>query len=164
MMACWRGVHGTPDCSNPLWINNSVELMDTQQQEHERILVDAFEGYSLNDIWEEYDCDAVVEDERPVHDKSTWMMLRTVYHSIVGASRATIPLSARHGFVVAHKVKYSEGRGRGVFAEEDIKKGQLVYSGEQQVAEFTSGSDYRRFLQSIPKDLACGRYNRSRGC
>jgi hypothetical protein len=51
-------------------------------------------------------------------------------------------------------VDFVEGRGRGLFAKEDIEAGSLIYTGET-TACFRTGQEYRKFLASIPNGLAC---------
>jgi len=61
-----------------------------------------------------------------------------------------------HGFGTIPVVsKVSPGRGRGVFAAEDIKKGTRVWTSKHQSAQFRDGESYRKFLAAIPADFAC---------
>jgi hypothetical protein len=139
-----------PECKSPLLTADSTLLDD--------LLHDPMAGYTNDDLWTYYlDCDSL-EGDRPVHNESIWMLLRGVYQGIVGPARSSIlqPLSTNNGFAVDFLVKQSEGKGRGVFAAQDIAKGQLVYSAAPQMAKFHHGFHYRKFLQAIPRDLACG--------
>lgn len=135
-------------------------LHQIQQQAEEQIpqFIDRMEGFTDEQIWDEIlNCDQYFKGNRPIHNESVWMMLRGVYQGIVGPEGSSIqqPLSTEHGFSVDVIVDYSPGKGRGVFANQDIRKGQLVYSEWKQKAQFATGKDFRRFLQSIPEDLAC---------
>jgi hypothetical protein len=48
-----------------------------------------------------------------------------------------------------------DGKGRGVYAAEAIRKGELVWTATASTARFPSGALYRQFLAIIPADLAC---------
>lgn len=116
---------------------------------------DLFDDATKDGIWAEYDCDSFIKD-RPIYNESTWMMLRNVYHDTMGPLDSSIPLVAKTGFAVDHYIAHTDGKGRGVFTAQHIKKGQLVYAWVLHVAEFKTGPQYRRFLRSIPSDLVCG--------
>lgn len=94
--------------------------------------------------------------ERPIHDQKTWQYLRQTYHDIVGAEKSTIgpPSRAFNGFAVPYFVDQSPGRGRGLFAANDIPKGSLIWTASR-TAEFEDAETYRNFLLAIPADLAC---------
>ena len=94
--------------------------------------------------------------ERPIHDQKTWQYLRQTYHGIVGGEKSTIgpPSRAYNGFAVPYFVDQSPGRGRGLFAATDIPKGSLIWTASR-TAEFEDAETYRKFLLTIPADLAC---------
>jgi SET domain len=48
-----------------------------------------------------------------------------------------------------------DGKGRGVYAAEAIRKGELVWTATASTARFPSGALYRQFLAIVPADLAC---------
>ena len=94
--------------------------------------------------------------ERPVHDQKTWQYLRQTYHDIVGGDKSTIgpPNRSFNGFAVPYYVDQSPGRGRGLFAARDIRKGSLIWTASR-TAEFEDAETYRSFLFTIPAELAC---------
>ena len=60
------------------------------------------------------------------------------------------------GFRKAVQAKQTDdGKGRGVYAAEPIRKGELVWTATASTARFPSGALYRQFLAIIPADLAC---------
>merc|ERR1711957_746637 len=63
--------------------------------------------------------------------------------------------SSKSGFNVKIKAEQAEGKGRGVYITEPVKKGQLVWTATKQSARFKDGSSYKEFLFTIPVDLAC---------
>ena len=48
-----------------------------------------------------------------------------------------------------------DGKGRGVFATRDIKKGEMIYGSTKNYIFFTTGHDYRRFLDALDDETAC---------
>ena len=52
-----------------------------------------------------------------------------------------------------------DGKGRGLFATRDIKKGEMIFSGELQLdnlIKLTDGQSYRKFVYAIEDDgMAC---------
>ena len=116
---------------------------------------------TTEEFWEELHCNEFFAEDslRPIHNESTWMLLRGVYHAIVGPNQSTLrtPLThyPKNGFLVDVYVGQSPGIGRGVFAGQHIAEGEPVWSSTGVTAYFSSGEQYRRFLLSIPPDLAC---------
>ena len=111
-------------------------------------------------MWDRLDCDDLSEEEhRPAHNEWTWMLLRGAY---IGSMSDEVEMKAydenrlygngfRPGSV---EVRVDDEKGRGVYAKELFKEGELVWEG-LFTACFANGMAYRRFLRSIPHDLAC---------
>jgi hypothetical protein len=106
-----------------------------------------------------YDCDTEeLEDElncsaiksRPIPDESDWRLLSRAHADVVGSEEPT-PTGK---FYVPYEVRLSEGKGRGVFATEAIKKGTRVLD-DDKAAVFEDPESYNKFLKSIPRHLAC---------
>ena len=114
---------------------------------------------NADDYWDEFECDDLFSGnvQRPIHDASTWQFLRGVYLGVVGPHRSTIALEdlfRNDGFAVPVKVVHIPNKGRGVIAPHDIPEGTLVWDSIH-TARFPSPTSYRRFLASLPDDLAC---------
>ncbi len=111
----------------------------------------------VDQIFDFYDCGEVLSSTRPVHNESTWMLLRGTYIATVGVESSTItfPPSYHSGFRVPFYVDQHPEAGRGVFASEPIKRGQLIWTSLAQSARFKTGGEYRHFLSSLPGDLVC---------
>ena len=108
-----------------------------------------------SDFWEGFECDALFRKPRPIHNESTWTFLRGVYVGVVGVE-STLQQSpyGLHGFQKSVIVQQSPGKGRGVFANEFIARGELIWITTQE-ARFYSGEMYLQFLASVPDDLVC---------
>jgi hypothetical protein len=113
--------------------------------------------YFLPDLWDHFECDDHYESPGPLYNQETWMNLRQVYHDVVGSRKSSIgsPVSEEDGFSVTVQVKQSESEGRSLFATQDIKKGEHIWSGMKQEALFDNGVDFKKFLARIPVPIAC---------
>ena len=49
----------------------------------------------------------------------------------------------------------SDGKGRGIFATLDIKKGEMIYGLSKNYIFFKSGNEFRRFLDALDDEKAC---------
>ena len=107
---------------------------------------------------DEDDEEIVVPRIRPIHDDSVWMLLRGAYVASVGGfHHSSIPVEniyKPNGFKVPVKVVQLEGKGRAIIAVEDIPQGTVVWD-PIHTAKFPTPVEFRRFLLSIPRDLAC---------
>ena len=88
--------------------------------------------------------------------------MRTKYTNAVNAT-ATFddPVPPTLGYTLnkqghqPYYAKYSKGKGRGLFASRDIKKGELVHDGRRSDIIFPSAMAWRRYIFSLPRDFAC---------
>ena len=117
---------------------------------------------TTDDFWQFLKCDAIFATTRPLHNESTWMLLRGAYQGIVGPLQSSIVLSESNGvsyesgFQVPYYTGFVPGGvGRGVFAGQPIPQNTWVWTASKNSARFHSGADFRQFLLSIPTHLAC---------
>jgi len=61
---------------------------------------------------------------------------------------------ATNGEKQPYYAKKSPGKGRGLFASRDIKKGEVVHDGTNSDV-IMSGKDFRRFIFALPQKMAC---------
>jgi len=128
-----------------------------------------------DDFFDYFQCDVVFATTRPLHNESTWMLLRGAYQGVAGPMKSTIGRSVDSGIVSnsdnknyrtsmsyesGFRIPYYTGQvpngvGRGVFAALPIDKGTHIWTASTNSARFHSGQDFRQFLISIPTDLAC---------
>jgi len=118
------------------------------------------ESGDYDNFWNDLDCETLMEEggPRPIPPIATWGLLRGVYYGIVGPQQSTIdylnlPIDG-NGFLVPVTVGYVPEKGRGIFAAEDIPKGTVVWD-EIFTARFPSPIYFRRFLSTIPREMAC---------
>jgi hypothetical protein len=91
---------------------------------------------------------------RPVWDQATWESLQNAYRRAVGTKTSTISRHKETGIQVPYEVRVSPDKGRGVFATEKVRRGQIVWKMTQH-AKFFEEAPFRRFLSSLSYDLAC---------
>ena len=59
------------------------------------------------------------------------------------------------GFSVMVEAKQSPGKGRGIFAAQGIKKGELIWSPKHTVSFDANGIEYKQFLMSLDPAFVC---------
>lgn len=89
-----------------------------------------------------------------IHDRATWEYLQDAYRRAVPPGTSTIAIEPTSGVMVPHEIRLIPGKGRGVFATKNIKKGEVIWKNIQS-AEFEDELSWRRFVSSIPYELAC---------
>lgn len=108
------------------------------------------------DLWYHLDCDDILnEEELPLHSVETWKHARQVYKKIMGDASTSNDDQVQDGFEVAHEIKRESSEGRGIFAAQDIKKGQLIWSTKKTV-RFENDYSYRKFILGLDnREFAC---------
>jgi len=124
------------------------------------------EDMKLMDMWKLLNCGEVFEDDRPIHNESIWALVRGAYVGVVGPDESTFALNKAEKHAIpgnffgngfksgSIEVKLTDEKGRAVYATSPFRKGELVWS-DDFTACFRDGMTYRKFLASIPSDLAC---------
>lgn len=109
--------------------------------------------WNISDI---LNCTAYWNDDPPVRDSPAWAYARGAYIAIVGPDQAEFPPDVfGSGFAAdTVEVRVSEEKGRGLFATAPFRAGERVWE-DHFTACFDDGMEYRRFLASLPADLAC---------
>lgn len=105
---------------------------------------------------------------KPITTLEEWELMRKKYRENVpedetAAIKFDDPVPPTLGFTLLgdgpppYHVEYSPGKGRGLFASRDIMKNELIHDGARSDVMFPAdgGIAYRRFVFSLPRDLAC---------
>mmetsp|Transcript_26137 Transcript_26137/g.52539 ORF Transcript_26137/g.52539 Transcript_26137/m.52539 type:complete len:305 (+) Transcript_26137:254-1168(+) len=135
---------------------------------HKRDFPYEWETYTYNDIREYFNCRQRSKDlDKPLPTLDDWNLLRQAYTLIVDSAKKwkndPVPPTEGYSFEQGKAVPppyyamQSEGKGRGLFASRDIKKGELVHNGEISDIVFP-GYDaikWKEFVFSLPRDFAC---------
>lgn len=115
------------------------------------------DDWTLNDIWEDLECDSFLQHKRPIHPPEFWSNARSIYRRTVGPNVSSIggtdedDIHRSHGFSVPIKVKQTPDKGRSIFADAKISAGSLVWSNTN-TALFHNAPLYREFLYSFDKE------------
>ncbi|KAG7360026.1 SET methyltransferase domain containing protein [Nitzschia inconspicua] len=121
---------------------------------------------TTDDIWDLFQCDDILENERPIHDDATWRYLRKIYQetmdpnflSEVSADEEE-PFSFETDVAIFQapiEARHSPGKGRGLFAKEDIPAGTTLFRAPLSThAIFPTDVSFRKYLLMIPAHLAC---------
>ena len=105
---------------------------------------------------------STLQTPRPLYTSQDWQRLQTIYKSLGGGTvdysgTVDYPESeAPHDFIPPFKSGYTiDNKGRGIFATRYIRKGEMTYGGKKNYAFFSSGEEYRRFLNELTDAEAC---------
>ncbi|KAL3931822.1 MAG: hypothetical protein SGBAC_011131 [Bacillariaceae sp.] len=115
---------------------------------------DQLKDCSYDEIKDLRGCSASTYTTSIPRNASEWHLIRKTYVDTVGPEKATIQATNGSGFKVQYKVAHSPGRGRGVFATENIPKGSLLWTTDY-TAWFDQGYQFRQFLAPLPDDVVC---------
>ena len=105
---------------------------------------------------------STLQTPRPLYTSQDWQRLQTIYKSLGGGTvdysgTVDYPESeVPHDFIPPFKSGYTiDNKGRGIFATRYIRKGEMTYGGKKNYAFFSSGEEYRRFLNELTDAEAC---------
>lgn len=126
---------------------------------------EGWEAYSYHDVRKYLQCTERSHDNnKPLLSLEDWQLFRDTYTRVVDRDQKwddavppTLGYSLEEGIPVPPPfyAKLTDGRGRGLFASRDIKKGELIHSGEHSDVIFPDSMAWRRFVFSLPKPFAC---------
>ena len=110
-------------------------------------------------------CDVIFSSQRPLYSEDDWQYLRDLWSSQQQAGKQLKIVKTRKNkntnFISPIQSGQTiDGKGRGLFATRDIKKGEMTYNGEgsadPHLIKFTDGQSYRKFVYAIEDDgMAC---------
>mmetsp|Transcript_19948 Transcript_19948/g.34322 ORF Transcript_19948/g.34322 Transcript_19948/m.34322 type:complete len:265 (-) Transcript_19948:394-1188(-) len=128
-------------------------------------LPQGWEEFGYKDIRydDHFDCKAHSRDRsQPLHTLEEWQYMRKKYNEAVedkvifnDAVPPTLGYVLEDNSPPPFYAKLSPGKGRGIFASRDIKKGELVHVGKNSAVIFPDAMAWRRFVFSLPRDMAC---------
>lgn len=117
---------------------------------------------SYGDLWDVYNCDEQFSSTQPARSTSSWMFMRGIYHGLMVDSTAKdiaprpSSLLQDTGMAVPYSIRKAGEKGRGIFAEDTIPKGSMVYTARHGGhVRFRHGMDFKTFVVSVPGAMAC---------
>lgn len=134
-----------------------IEILIHQQNSKSVKEMHEIQNMTYSDLYNYFDCDTIFSEKRPLPGEDLWIHAQQTFEHILSGSFKNTNAKAirrKDGFHVAHEAKYTMSKGRGIFANEDIPKGTLVWSTRRTIF-FASGSSYRKFLIDIDRNFVC---------
>lgn len=110
---------------------------------------------TFSELWEHYGCTDVFSEERPIHSEAVWKNLRELASKYSKRDTSTLPDSEKKGFSVSIEAKQSPGKGRGIFAAQDIKEGDQIWTNTHSAVFDMNGVGYKQLLLSLEPDFVC---------
>eukprot|EP00804_Cyclotella_cryptica_P003087 CCRYP_006075-RA/>CCRYP_006075-RA protein AED:0.03 eAED:0.03 QI:187/1/1/1/0.5/0.33/3/325/312 len=118
---------------------------------------------TLKQMYYSRNCDMILNSTRPIYTEEQWQRFRDIWKLQGGKdpSKRYKRNDWRNSKAPPDLVpplraaQTTDGRGRGVFATRDIKKGEMTYGGTKHYIFFYDGHSYRRFLDALSDDEAC---------
>jgi hypothetical protein len=112
---------------------------------------------------EEFNCSGYVEDEtKPIPTMEYWQTMLDAYNQVVDPTYKFDDLvPPTQGYRLnedgpqPYYAKLSPGKGRGVFASRDIKKGEIVHDGTKSDIVFPDALSWKRLMFALPRKMAC---------
>ena len=126
---------------------------------------DNWEAYDFYQTRNHFKCrDYAHDQDKPMPSMEDWNYMKDAYQKVVPGAKFDDKVSPTEGYTInnengeaapyyaAHSL---DGRGRGLFASRDIKKGELVHDGRKSDFIFPSAMAWRRYVFSLPRNKAC---------
>lgn len=100
-------------------------------------------------------CQTYSTEVRPLYTEEDWRRFRRIYTDTGGGTIA-VDAPEPAGFVPPMRSgQTTDGKGRGVFATRDLRRGERTYGGKRNFAFFRDGPSYRAFLAALADGEAC---------
>lgn len=117
--------------------------------------------WGFHDLYSEYECSEHAYDEKKhMPDMEFWKYYRDTYKRVVDNNIEFDSVPPTEGYTMNEEgrqpyyAKISPGKGRGLFASRDIKKGEVVHDGDASDIEM-SADDWRKMAFALPQKMAC---------
>lgn len=112
---------------------------------------------------DKFNCSGYVEDEtKPLPTMEYWQTMLDAYNQVVDPTYKFDDLvPPTQGYRLnedgpqPYYAKLSPGKGRGVFASRDIKKGEIVHDGTKSDVVFPDALSWKRLMFALPRKMAC---------
>jgi hypothetical protein len=154
------------------------QQLQQQQESSERqesiIRINESTSLTLKQIYDARNCESYLaqndEDGQridskslPIYTEEQWASFRKLWRDQGGKNAEDYYKAsdkrrskAPPDFIPPVRVGHTQdGKGRGVFAARDIKKGEMTYGLSKNYIFFKSGHEFRRFLDALDDEKAC---------
>lgn len=121
-----------------------------------------WQSWGFFDVHGELGCGKHAHDmDKPLPDMDYWNFFRDKYKEVVNSeTKFDDPILPTDGYTMTngekqpYYAKKSPGKGRGLFASRDIKKGELVHDGNASDLVMTA-DEWRSMIFALPQKMAC---------
>ena len=137
---------------------------DTTSEQDELKFPDGWEHFTFSEIRNHFNCQEHAKDQnKPFPSLDEWNFIRKQMKLLVD-QRLNLddPVPPTQGSSLGNTggpppyyPKRSEGKGRGLFASRDIKKGELVQDGPNSYIVFPDAMSFRRLVFALPRKSGC---------
>jgi hypothetical protein len=112
---------------------------------------------------DKFNCSAYLADKtKPLPTMEYWQTMLNAYNQVVDPTyKFDDVVPPTQGYRLnedgpqPYYAKLSPGKGRGVFASRDIKKGEIVHNGTKSDVVFPNATSWKRFMFALPRKMAC---------
>ena len=122
---------------------------------------DDWQSWGFHDVHSSFECGKHAHDHnKPMPDMEYWEFYRGTYERVVNNNIKFDSVLPTEGYTMnengkqPYYAKISPGKGRGLFASRDIKKGELVHDGDASDIEM-SADEWRKLAFALPQKMAC---------
>jgi hypothetical protein len=110
-----------------------------------------------------FDCRGYLHSRtKPLPTMEYWQTMLNAYNQVVDPTyKFNDEVPPTQGYRLnkygpqPYYAKLSPGKGRGVFASRDIKKGEIVHDGSKSGIIFQNATSWKRFMFALPRKMAC---------
>ena len=144
------------ECTSTTTNTNNCETEDLDRDD-----IDVNKPPTLKQLKQLKKCSSL-QNPRPLYTSQDWQRLQSIYKSLGGGTvdysgTVDYPESdVELDFIPPFKSDYTtDNKGRGIFATRYIQKGEMTYGDKKNYAFFSSGDEYRRFINKVTDEEAC---------
>ena len=129
-----------------------------------RTIPDGWDHFTFSEIRHHFNCQEHAKDQnKPFPSLDEWTFIRKQMKLLVD-QRLNLddPVPPTQGYSLGNTggpppyyPQRSEGKGRGLFASRDIKKGELVQDGPNSYIVFPDAMSFRRLVFALPRKSGC---------
>ena len=138
---------------------------DSRMNPHSPTLKEMYESRNCESYLATYDSDGkrIDSNSLPIYTDEQWQQFRDLWREQGGRNAEDYyehsdkrRSKAPPDFVPPFKAGQTrDGKGRGVFATRDIKKGEMTYGLSKNYIFFKTGDQFRQFLDALDDEKAC---------
>mmetsp|Transcript_21362 Transcript_21362/g.44915 ORF Transcript_21362/g.44915 Transcript_21362/m.44915 type:complete len:294 (-) Transcript_21362:231-1112(-) len=139
-------------CNNEQPSENNGECTNT----HPILKSKQTQSMTLRQLQTHYQCQTSNSSvPRPLPTPQHWQTLRTIYRSLGGTTVEHDETNTPEDFIPPTRSgQTTDGKGRGIFAAKDIRKGERTYGGKKNFAFFSTGNEFRNYVDEVANQLS----------